>query len=141
MPARRGEIDWVFQRNMRFLEDYLRSGSVPISSLVRERVRAYVLAWPEVSLRALLEGSAGIAAPDDIYSLIAMDQLYVDLNVAPLAEPGEVKVFGCRNAALTCSPPLQERPSQNSCDPALLVSCASTPLTPNPTASEVESVT
>ena len=75
-----GEINWVFQRNMQFLEDYLRSDSVPTSSLARERVRAYVLAWPGVSLRALLEDSAGIAAPDDIYSSIATGHLYVDLS-------------------------------------------------------------
>jgi len=131
-----GEINWVFQRNMQFLEDYLRSDSVPTSSLARERVRAYVSAWPGVSLRALLEESAGIAATDDIYSLIAMSELYVDLNAAPLAEPAEVKVFGCRDAALPCSPP-QERSSPISCDPALHVPWASTLLTPNSVATEV----
>ncbi|PYY12395.1 MAG: integrase [Acidobacteria bacterium] len=132
-----GEINWVFQRNMQFLEDYLRSDSFPIPPLARERVRAYVFAWPGVNLQALLEDSAGITAPDDIYSLIATGQLYVDLNAEPLAEPEKVKLFGCRHAALTCSPPPQERLSQNSCDPALQGSCASTPLTPNPAASDV----
>jgi putative transposase len=131
-----GEINWVFQRNMQFLEDYLRSNCVPVSSLVRERVRAYVLAWPGVSLRTLLEDSVEIATPDDIYSLIAMGQLYVDFNAAPLAEPGEVKVFGCRDAALPCFPP-QDQPSPISCHSALQVSCASTVLTPNPVAGEV----
>jgi putative transposase len=131
-----GEINWVFQRNMQFLEDYLRSDPVPTSSLARERVRAYVLAWPGVSLRALLEDSAEIAAPDDIYSSIATGHLYVDLAAAALAEPGDVRVYSCRDAALVCPPP-QERPSQNSCDPALQISGASTLVTPNPAASEV----
>ena len=131
-----GEINWVFQRNMQFLEDYLRSDSVPTSSLARERVRAYVLAWPGVSLRALLEDSAEIEVPDDIYSSIATGHLYVDLAAAALAEPGDVRVYSCRDAALVCPPP-QERPSQNSCDPALQISGASTLVTPNPAASEV----
>jgi len=87
-----GEINWVFQRNMRFLEDYLRSDSIPVSSLVRERLLAYVLAWPGVSLRALLEDSTGIAPPDDIYSSIATGRLYVDLAAAALVKPRDVQV-------------------------------------------------
>jgi putative transposase len=131
-----GEINWVYQRNIQFLEDYLRSDSVPISSLVRERLLGHVLAWPGASLRRLLEDSAAIATPDDIYSSIATGQLYVDLAAAALAEPWDVRVYGCRDAALACSPP-REQPSQNSGDPALQISCASTSLTPNPAASEV----
>jgi putative transposase len=131
-----GEINWVFQRNMQFLEDYLRSDSVSISSLVRQRILAYVLAWPGLSLRALLEDSAGVATPDDIYSSIATGQLYVDLAAAALAEPSDVRVYSCRDAALACSLP-QERPIQNSCDPSLQISCASMCLTPNSAASEI----
>lgn len=131
-----GEINWVFQRNMQFLEDYLRSDSVSISSMVRERILAYVLAWPGLSLRALLEDSARVATTDDIYSLIATGQLYVDLAAAALVEPSDVRVYSCRDAALACSPP-QERPIQNSCDPTLRISCVSTSLTPNPAASEI----
>jgi putative transposase len=131
-----GEINWVFQRNIQFLEDYLRSDSVPISSLVRERLLAYVLAWPGASLRRLLEDCAGIAAPDDIYSSITTSELYVDLAAAALAEPWDVRVYSCRDAALACSAP-REQPSQNSGDPALQSSCASMLLTPNPATSEV----
>ena len=131
-----GEINWVFQRNMRFLEDYLRSDSIPVSSLVRERLLAYVLAWPGVSLRALLEDSTGIAPPDDIYSSIATGRLYVDLAAAALVKPRDVQVYSCRDAALACSPP-PGQPSQNSCDPALQSSCGGASLTPNPAASEV----
>jgi len=131
-----GDINWVFQRNMQFLEDYLRSHSIPIASLVRERVLAYVLAWPGVSLRTLLEDSSAIATPDDIYSLIATGQLYVDFSVAPLAEPGEVKVFGCRKAVPTSSSP-REQSGQNSCDPAIHGSCGSAPLIPNPAGPEI----
>jgi transposase InsO family protein len=130
-----GEINWVFQRNMQFLEDYLRSDSVPISSLVGERVRAYVAAWPGVSLRALLENGTGIAPPDDVYSLIATGHLYVDLAAAALVEPGAVQVYSCRGATPACSPP-QAPPGQNSCDPALQSPCASASLPPSPAASE-----
>ena len=93
------EINWVFQRNMQFLEDYLRPDSVPIFSLVRERVLAYVSAWPGVVLQELLAQSPHLAAPDDLYSLIATGQLYMDLHAAALAEPAQVKVFANQDAA------------------------------------------
>lgn len=132
-----GEINWVFQRNMQFLEDYLHFNSSPISSLVRERVLAYVSAWPGVGLQELLAESTGIAAPDDIYSLIATSQLYVDLHVAALAEPGKVQVFGCRDAALAYLMLSQKRLSQDFCASALQTSCASTAWAENTPASEV----
>ena len=131
------EINWVFQRNMQFLEDYLRSDSAPISSLVRERVLAYVSAWPGVALQELLAQSPGIAASDDLYSLIATRQLYVDLHVAALAEPAQVHVFGCQDAARGYSMLSQKRLTQDSCDPPPQVSCASSPWAPNMVAPEL----
>ena len=131
------EINWVFQRNMQFLEDYLRFDSAPISSLVRERVIAYVSAWPGVELQELLGDSAGIATRDDLYSLIATGQIYVDLHAAPLAEPGKVEVFSCQEAALACALQSQKQPSQNPSSSVLQTSCVSTPRARNTAASEV----
>jgi putative transposase len=108
------EINWVFQRNMQFLEDYLRLDSVPIASLVRERVLAYVSAWPGVVLQELLAQDPRLAAPDDLYSLIATGQLYVDLHAAALAEPAQVKVFANQDAALAYALLPQKRLTQDS---------------------------
>jgi len=86
------EIDWVFQRNLRFLEDYLTLDMQPSSALA-ERVKAYVVATPGISLKELVETAKDFATPDDIYRLIASDQLWVDLRAVPLAEPDRVPLF------------------------------------------------
>lgn len=61
----------------------------------------------------------------------------MDLAAAALAEPWDVRVFSCQDAALSGSPPPQEGASQSSCDPSLPSSCASTSLNLNLGASEV----
>ena len=130
------EINWVFQRNMQFLEDYLRPDSVPISSLVRERVLAYVSAWPGVVLQELLAQSPHLAAPDDLYSLIATGQLYMDLHAAALAEPAQVKVFANQDAARAYALLPQKRLAQDSYSLQPQACYANTPGTTNPAASE-----
>jgi putative transposase len=86
------EIDWIFQRNIRFLEDYFSIDLTP-SQAIAERVRAFVAVTPGVSLQDLIRAVGGFATSDDIYRLIARDQLWVDLRTAPLAEPDRVLVF------------------------------------------------
>ena len=93
------EIDWLFQRNIQFLEDYLRAGSQQISAARREAALAYVSAAPGISLERLLDLTRKTATPDDIFTLIAVGDLYVDLHGAPLAEPSRVRVFVTREAA------------------------------------------
>ena len=89
------EIHWTYQRNIQFLEDYLRfdPAILPLTSEARERILAYANALPGISLEELLERSAEISTPDDIYRLIAAGYLYVDLDASALAEPGKVRVF------------------------------------------------
>jgi putative transposase len=94
------EIDWLFQRNIQFLEDYLRFDSARIPPSTLQRVLAYVSACPAVTLQELLEEAKRITAPDDVYFLIATGKIYVDLRAAALAEPAGVRVFACREAAL-----------------------------------------
>ncbi len=90
------EIDWTFQRNMIFLEDYLRDDCPPVSEEARREVLALIAGQPGMTLDALLGHTAGFTS-DDIYKLIAAEQIHVDLYAAPLAEPGRVAVF--QNAA------------------------------------------
>ena len=131
------EINWVFQRNMQFLEDYLRLDSVPISSLVRERVLAYVSAWPGVALQELLAQNPRLAPPDEIYSLIATGQLYVDLHAAALAEPAQVQVFANQDAARACALVPQKRLTQDPYSLQPQASYANTPGATNTAASEL----
>ena len=92
------EIDRIFQRNIRFLEDYFR-GSHEVIPARREAAVAQVSAAPGLMLEDLLHLTDGTISADDIFALIAADVLYVDLCAAPLAEPAIVKVFPSRDAA------------------------------------------
>ena len=85
------EINWVFQRNMLFLEDYLRAAPAAIPPAVTETIRGAVAAQPGMTLQALLAHHPGAA--DAIYALIATAHIYVDLEAVPLAEPARVPLF------------------------------------------------
>ena len=92
------EINWVFQRNIQFLDDYFGVNSEP-SPAITERVKAHVVAIPGLFLEELFLATEDFATPDDIHGLIARDGLYVDLQAAPLAEPDRVRVFPSAQAA------------------------------------------
>lgn len=85
------EIDWVYQRNIRFIEDYLRNDKQYVTDEVQKKVLTLVKNNPGLKLMRLLE-TDGISA-DDIYSLIAVDNIYVNLFSEVLAEPDKVSVF------------------------------------------------
>ena len=50
------EIDWVFQRNIQFLDDYLRAGGPICRPEIAERLLGHALAAPGLSLEALSRG-------------------------------------------------------------------------------------
>jgi len=93
------EINWVLQRNLLFLEDYLDTPSAKASQKVREWGVALVSAEPGIRLSELLRQAGEGMTRDDIYALIATGGLYVDLGKAPLVEPAAVFVFESRDAA------------------------------------------
>src|SRR6266581_7489388 len=92
------QIDWVYQRNLRFLEDYLRVSCPPVPSEVTEAIRMLVMRKPATTLLELLE-SLTLGSADDLYFLIITDQLYVDLSQTPLADSHHVHVFLDREQA------------------------------------------
>jgi transposase InsO family protein len=85
-------IDWVFQRNMLFLEDYLRADCPPVDQEIGEVLFSLVTTRPGIALDELLRFAHG-ASSDEIYTLIATEHLYVEVRAAPLAEPEQVRVF------------------------------------------------
>ena len=92
------QIDWIYQRNLLFLEDYLRVNAPAIPEEQTEAIRMAVMRNPGLPLRDLLEKHpAGWA--DAIYFLIVIDGLYVDLRATPLAEPDKMHVFLNRKMA------------------------------------------
>ena len=92
------EINWVFQRNMIFLEDYLRAEPGSIPAAVEETIRRVVAAQPGMTLQELLHHDITLA--DAIYGLIATERIYVDLDAMPLAESACVPLFADRDTAL-----------------------------------------
>ncbi len=94
------EIDWRFQRNAQFLEDYVRSDFGSISPTSVERIASYASALPGISLATLIEKVETFATRDDIYSLIAAGRVYVDLHAGLLVEPATIRVFPDRDSVL-----------------------------------------
>jgi putative transposase len=86
------EIDWVFQRNMLFLEDYLRADCPPVDQEIDKLLLSIVTNRPGIALDELLRSAHG-ASGDDIYTLLASERLFADVHAAPLAEPEHVRVF------------------------------------------------
>jgi putative transposase len=87
------QVDGVFQRNIQFLEDYLRADPVVIEHRVREAVLTVVSAHPGISLDALFHATEQAASADDIYLLIASGAVSTDLSAAPLIDPQHVFLF------------------------------------------------
>jgi putative transposase len=86
------DIDWVFQRNVQFMEDYFR-GDWQAPAGVRDVITAHVNAAPGLSLDQLICSTTHTASADDVFSLIAGGGLYVDFRRAPFTEPLKVAVF------------------------------------------------
>ena len=95
------EIDWIFQRNIQFLDDYLRADGPACAPAVYERLLGHVLSAPGLSLEALFNLTQGDATRDEIYSLIAAGALSIDLRGASLREPARVLVFAPGTALVT----------------------------------------
>jgi putative transposase len=86
------EINWGFQRNLIFLQDYLRSDCPAVSEAAAEEISRYVIDQPGIRLDTLLT-CVKRATSDDIYTLIANGQVYADIQGVPLAEPERVHLF------------------------------------------------
>ena len=90
-----------FKTTCQWLDDYLRFEN-PVVPATVITVQALVEQRRGLSLAELLEADTG-AKPDDIYTLIATQQLYVDLYKTRLSHPHEVKVFQNQVIALAYS--------------------------------------
>lgn len=93
------EINWAFQQNIEFLEDYWRFQACPVAPAVGQQLRDEAALHPGLRLADLFRETEGIASRDDIYRLIASGDLYVDLKNAALVEPEKVRVFPDADAA------------------------------------------
>ena len=79
-------IDWIFQDNIRFIEDYLRNECPDPPPAHSERVRSWLEHRKAATLSDLLAGDHGANA-DEIYRMIATEQLHFDFRSCRLSEP------------------------------------------------------
>jgi putative transposase len=98
------DINWLFQRNIQFLEDYLRA-TPEVNSRSRARILAQVAAQPGCSLADLFTATDGDVIRDEIYSLIATGDIFVDLQGASLPQPENVRVWTEKSRYLDDGPP------------------------------------
>lgn len=97
------EINWALQRNLRFLDDYLRADDPQklISEQAKVSVRSLLAAHPVVTLSALC--NAAKATTDEIYLLLATGEIFVDLCATLLVEPERVQLYLDQDAAFACA--------------------------------------
>jgi len=77
-------INWVYQRNIQYLEDYLRFDSEQLRAGVRETVIALVSTNPGIRLSELFTATMEQANRDEIHTLIALGEIHIDLTLDPL---------------------------------------------------------
>ncbi|MBD1897731.1 DDE-type integrase/transposase/recombinase [Coleofasciculus sp. FACHB-129] len=94
------EIDWIFQRNFVWLEDYFQAKLPQVDEEVSRAVLSVVEAEPGIVLTDLLN-RVEQAKIDDLNILIATDRVYVDLSAVPLRQPEQVQVFLDQEEAFT----------------------------------------
>lgn len=100
-----GEINWVWQRNMEYLSDYLQTPDHPVAASAESFIKALISCKQGILLSELVE-KAKSYTPDDIFQLIARDELYVDLRVHALSEQDRTPVYTSKDQATVCLPPI-----------------------------------
>jgi transposase InsO family protein len=96
-------INWTYQRNINFLEDYLLFDVPPVSDESRHVVCELVSAQPNITLQELYLKTNSQVSKDDVHTLLAEEEIYVDLYAALLCEPERVRVFPNKANALAFS--------------------------------------
>jgi putative transposase len=96
------EINWVYQQNVEFLEDYLRS-DLSIPPAAQEQIQATVSS-SGIRLSDLLREIADDVTRDDIFAMVALGRLDVDLAAARLTQAEQVYVRLNRWEGAPCNP-------------------------------------
>lgn len=92
------EINWILQRNLNFLEDFLLDSKAEVSLKSSESILEAVKCKPVICLLDLLKNNE--FQVDDIYYLIARGGLYFDIENELITEPQRVHVFCDEQIAL-----------------------------------------
>lgn len=108
------ELHPTFRRNSVWLEDYWRNDCLDVNPAITTAVRTLVEAESGIALAEIIE-RVKTASVDDLHLLIATNQVYVDLEAAPLSSPEQVRVFLTSQDAATYATAMQlaMRPSHD----------------------------
>jgi putative transposase len=101
-------INWTLQRNIEFLEDYFRVDSPTVSLSASESIRSAVSSEFGISLEDLFTRTSTQASRDDIFMMIAHEEIFVDLYLLPIPEFKHVRVFLNKEASLAYCSILQD---------------------------------
>ncbi|WP_121663467.1 TnsA endonuclease N-terminal domain-containing protein [Metabacillus litoralis] len=73
------EINWTYQRNIRFLEDYLLN-PIKVKDVTRNFILNTIRLRPSIKLDEISGNIEGVYEIDDVYQLIANGEIVVDLQ-------------------------------------------------------------
>jgi putative transposase len=104
-------INWIWQRNIIFLDDYLRADLSMVSESVSTAVRLLLANNPGLTLEELFGKTEGIATRDDWYQMIACGDVYVDLHAVSLSDHRRARVFPDRETAVAYGQIVQTSPA------------------------------
>lgn len=90
------EINWKLQRNLRFLEDYLKEDNPQTSNNCRNMILEIVKNKPSISLGDLLNKELNFTA-DNIYKLIILNELYIDLHNHLIVNYDDFPIYDSKN--------------------------------------------
>jgi hypothetical protein len=104
------EINWELQRNLRFLEDYLRAEQPQekVSAVARSSVQACLATQPGLTLAELCNRAQ--ATKDEIFLLLVAREIFVDLRAELLTTPERVRVYPDQAIACAFAQMAQGRP-------------------------------
>lgn len=92
------EINWTYQRNLAFLEDYLREKDRTPDPAATTLILALVYSQQGILLSDILRHEDRFS-PDDVFLLLTRGELYADIHAHILVEPERTPVFTDRSLA------------------------------------------
>lgn len=93
------EINWTYQRNLEYLEDYLRANSPMVEEGARQAIISLVSSEPGITLEALFHRVEGAANRDDVQIMIATEEIIVDLYRWDITEFDKARAYPDRDTA------------------------------------------
>jgi putative transposase len=106
------EINWTYQRNLEYLEDYFRANSPVVEEGARQAVISLVSSEPGITLEALFHGVEGVANRDDVQMMIATEEIIVDLFRWDITEFDKARAYPDRDTASAYAQVIETPPAE-----------------------------